>query len=137
MLDIGPLQGLGAAIKADTLSILPFPAGLFLGMWIHQDLLFSPGLAKTTATYWMLMQISMIIEFFTAWPRQRPARAHRLEGTDATPSVRPRAQRKMPVWPSEYRPGCGKTHSPCGPAPTGIRAIRRPSAVEMAYTSAS
>jgi hypothetical protein len=37
-------------------------------MWIYQDLIFSPGLPKTTATYWMLMQISMIIGFFTAWP---------------------------------------------------------------------
>ncbi len=26
--------------------------------------------------------------------------------------------RKTPVWPSEYRPGWGYTHSPCGPAPT-------------------
>jgi hypothetical protein len=41
-------------------------------------------------------------------------------------------QRKLPVWPREYRPGCGKTHSPWGPAPTGIFAIRRPLAVDMA-----
>ncbi|MBR7830907.1 DUF4396 domain-containing protein [Actinospica sp. MGRD01-02] len=68
MRDISVLKGIAAAIKADTLSILAFQVGLFLGMWIYQDLIFSPGLAKTTATYWMLMQISMIIGFFTAWP---------------------------------------------------------------------
>lgn len=61
-------QALAAAIKADTLSILAFQIGLFLGMWVYQDLIFSPGLAKTTAAYWMLMQVSMIIGFFTAWP---------------------------------------------------------------------
>ncbi|HEX5821961.1 MAG TPA: hypothetical protein VFY30_09360, partial [Solirubrobacterales bacterium] len=27
---------------------------------------------------------------------------------------------KMPVCPSEYRPGCGYTQRPCGPLPTGI-----------------
>jgi hypothetical protein len=37
-------------------------------MWIYQDLVFSPGPAKTTATYSMLMHISMVLGFFTAWP---------------------------------------------------------------------
>jgi len=31
-----------------------------------------------------------------------------------------RFQRRMPVWPIEYRPGCGHTAIPCGPAPTRI-----------------
>ena len=42
------------------------------------------------------------------------------------------AQRRIPVCPSEYRPGCGQTQTPCGPAPTGIRARSLPSTVEMA-----
>src|SRR5262249_9389092 len=46
------------------------------------------------------------------------------------------SQRRMPVWPSEYRPGCGQTQTPWGPAPTLIRASKRPSLVEIAYTSA-
>ena len=29
-------------------------------------------------------------------------------------------QRRMPVCPTEYRPGCGQTQSPCGWIPTGI-----------------
>src|SRR5438105_3023913 len=30
-------------------------------------------------------------------------------------------QRMLPVWPCEYRPGCGHTVSPCGSMPTGMR----------------
>jgi hypothetical protein len=29
-------------------------------------------------------------------------------------------QRRMPVCPIEYRPGCGQTAMPCGPLPTRI-----------------
>lgn len=68
MRDIGRLRGVWAAIKADTLSILAFQLGLFLGMWIYQDVLFPPGLPKTTAAYWMMMQLAMILGFFTALP---------------------------------------------------------------------
>jgi hypothetical protein len=66
--DIGGFKGVWAAVKADTLSILSFQIGLFLGMWIYQQVIFAPGLPKTTATYWMMMQLSMILGFFTAWP---------------------------------------------------------------------
>ena len=45
-------------------------------------------------------------------------------------------QRVIPVCPSEYRPGCGQTHRPWGPSPTGIVARRRPVCVSMAYTTA-
>lgn len=68
MRDIGRAKGIWAAIKADTLSILAFQVGLFLGMWIYQEVIFPPGLSKTTAAYWMLMQVSMVLGFFTAWP---------------------------------------------------------------------
>jgi hypothetical protein len=37
-------------------------------MAIYQELIFPPGLPKTTATYWMMMQLAMILGFFTAWP---------------------------------------------------------------------
>ncbi|MDG9722771.1 MULTISPECIES: DUF4396 domain-containing protein [unclassified Streptomyces] len=68
MRGIGRLKGIWAAVKADTLSIIAFQVGLFLGMWLYQEVLFSPGLPKTTAAYWMMMQLSMILGFFTAWP---------------------------------------------------------------------
>src|SRR5947208_16572497 len=45
-------------------------------------------------------------------------------------------QRMLPVCPSECRPGCGQTESPCGLEPTGIRASSRPLRVSSAYTSA-
>ena len=45
-------------------------------------------------------------------------------------------QRRMPVCPSEYRPGSGQTDRPCGPWPTLIRASSRPVRVDIAYTSA-
>ncbi|WHM29940.1 DUF4396 domain-containing protein [Streptomyces sp. BPPL-273] len=66
--NIGRLKGVWAAVKADTLSIVAFQIGLFLGMWLYQEVIFSPGLPKTSAAYWMLMQLSMVLGFFTAWP---------------------------------------------------------------------
>ncbi|MGX4694030.1 DUF4396 domain-containing protein [Streptomyces sp. JNUCC 63] len=66
MRDVARMRGIRLAIKADTLSILAFQAGLFLGMWIYQGVVFSPGLPRTTAAYWMLMQVSMVLGFFTA-----------------------------------------------------------------------
>ncbi len=68
MRDIGKLEGVWAAMKVDTLSIVAFQVGLFAGMAVYQKLIFSPGLAKATATYWMLMQVSMVLGFFTALP---------------------------------------------------------------------
>lgn len=68
MRNLGKVSGIWAAIKADTLSIVAFQAGLFAGMAIYQELIFSPGLPKTTATYWMMMQLAMVLGFFTAWP---------------------------------------------------------------------
>lgn len=64
----GPGQGLWAAIKADTFTILAFQVGLFSGTRRYQEAPFAPRLAKTTASYWLLMQLAMIVDFFTAWP---------------------------------------------------------------------
>lgn len=68
MRDIGRFRGAWAAIKVDTLSIVAFQTGLFAGMAVYQLLLWDPPLSKTTATYWLMMQLSMILGFFTAWP---------------------------------------------------------------------
>lgn len=65
------LQGIKEAIKADTLSILTFQVGLFAGMFIYQMLIFPDPLPKTTASYWFLMQLSMILGFATAYPVNR------------------------------------------------------------------
>ncbi|MFE9172065.1 DUF4396 domain-containing protein [Streptomyces kebangsaanensis] len=66
--DVGRMRGIRLAIKADTLLTLAFQAGLLLGIWIYQGVVFSPGLPRTTAAYWTLMQVSMALGFFTAWP---------------------------------------------------------------------
>lgn len=59
---------------------MSFQIGLFAGMWVYQEALFAPGLAKTTAAYWLLMQLAMIIGCFTAWPvNSRLVRAGRKE----------------------------------------------------------
>jgi hypothetical protein len=68
MREMGRVKGIWAAIKADTLSILAFQAGLFGGMAIYQKLIWDPPLPKDSATYWMMMQLAMILGFFTAWP---------------------------------------------------------------------
>ena len=68
MRDLGRLRGVWAAIKADTLSILAFQVGLFAGMAFYQKVIWSPPLSHATATYWMTMQLAMILGFFTAWP---------------------------------------------------------------------
>ncbi len=80
MRDIGVAQGLRAAVKADTFSIASFQTGLFAGTWVYQEALFAPGLAKTTDSYRLLMQLAMIVGFFTAWPvNGRLVRAGRKE----------------------------------------------------------
>jgi len=68
-------------------------------------------------------------------PPATPEQAVPMErGCDQDRRVEPlsRCHRRMPVWPSEYRPGCGHTQSPCGPFPTGMRAIKLPVVVSMA-----
>lgn len=41
-------------------------------------------------------------------------------------------QRRIPVCPNEYRPGCGQTARPWGPAPTRMRARSEPEEVSIA-----
>ena len=66
--DVGRLQGIWAAIKADTLSIVSFQAGLFGYMALYHLVFFKPPLSVASPTYWFMMQIGMIVGFFTAWP---------------------------------------------------------------------
>jgi len=66
--DIGPLQGIWAAIKADTLSIVAFQIGLFGFMALYHLVLWQPPLSTASSGYWFMMQIGMAIGFLTAWP---------------------------------------------------------------------
>jgi hypothetical protein len=72
---IAPMRGLNlrdgiiAALKADTVSLVAFEVGLFGWMAIIQLVLFTqPHLAPDHAAYWLLMQVGMILGFATAYP---------------------------------------------------------------------
>lgn len=60
---MGQLRGIWAAVKADTFSIVTFQLGLFVGMYLYQQVIFAPGLPKTCA--------GVPLEWR---PRTRPAR---------------------------------------------------------------
>lgn len=62
------MKGIWLAIRADTFSILAFQSGLFAGMAIYNLAIWNPPLPHDTATYWMMMQLSMVLGFFTAMP---------------------------------------------------------------------
>ena len=66
--DIGKLSGLWLAIRADTLSILSFQVGLFAWMIISAKLLWQPPLHLNTPAHWWMMQVGMILGFFTSYP---------------------------------------------------------------------
>ena len=73
---IAPMRGLGlkdglvAAAKADSLSLTAFEIGLFGWMAIMAFVLFPAPhhLMPSSAAYWLLMQVGMIIGYFTSWP---------------------------------------------------------------------
>lgn len=62
-------DGITAALKADALSLIAFEVGLFGWMALMQ-LVFFPvhHISPDTAAYWFLMQVGMILGFFTAYP---------------------------------------------------------------------
>jgi len=72
MRKLSPRQGLIAAVKSDTLSILTFEVGLFAWMALTFFVFFpQPHLRPTEAGYWFMMQIGMILGFFTSYPANR------------------------------------------------------------------
>jgi hypothetical protein len=70
---IAPMRGLGlrdglwAAVKADTLSLIAYEVGMFAWMAVVQKLLF-PGLEPTSWTFWFMMQIAMMLGLATTFP---------------------------------------------------------------------
>jgi hypothetical protein len=73
---IAPMRGLGlkdgliAAAKADFMSLTAFEVGLFGWMAVMAFVLFPAPhhLMPSSAAYWLLMQVGMIIGYFTSWP---------------------------------------------------------------------
>ena len=69
MRNLPPIKGVGAAIRADTLSIVTFQIGLFGWMALTYYVIFpDPHLRVDEAVFWFMMQIGMIIGFFTSYP---------------------------------------------------------------------
>jgi hypothetical protein len=67
MRGLGLRDGLAAAIKADTLSLVAYEIGMFAWMIItHRVLL--PGLEPTSWVFWLMMQIAMLLGLATTWP---------------------------------------------------------------------
>lgn len=65
-------KGIVAAIKADTISIVAFQIGMSIWAVLTYFVFFPvPHLHPTEAVFWFMMQIGMIIGFFTAYPANR------------------------------------------------------------------
>lgn len=72
MRNLSPVEGLIAAVKADTLSILTFEIGLFGWMALTYFILFpGPHLVPSSPVYWLMMQIGMVIGYLTYYPMNR------------------------------------------------------------------
>jgi hypothetical protein len=69
--DLGARRGLWLAVRADTLSILAFQVGLFAWMIFSATVLWQPAPAIDTPTHWWMMQVGMVLGFFTAYPVNR------------------------------------------------------------------
>lgn len=74
-LTIVPMRGLSfgkgviEAIRADTLSIVAFQMGLFAWMALTYYVIFpKPHLHPTEAVFWFMMQVGMILGYFTSYP---------------------------------------------------------------------
>ena len=69
MRGLSPGKGIVTAMRADTLSIIAFQVGLFGWMALVYYVLFTePHLRPGEAVFWFMMQIGMIIGYFTSYP---------------------------------------------------------------------
>jgi hypothetical protein len=70
MLGLGVKDGLRAAAKADIISLTCFEIGLFAWMALMTFVFFPApnNLMPDSIAFWFLMQIGMIIGYFTSWP---------------------------------------------------------------------
>ena len=64
-----PGKGILSAIRADTLSIVAFQMGLFGWMALTYYIIFpGPHLHANQAVFWFMMQVGMILGYFTSYP---------------------------------------------------------------------
>jgi hypothetical protein len=69
MRDLGVKEGLVAAVKADTASLLAWQVGMYGGMAIALFAVYSPeALPKSGPVFWFMMQLAMFLGFLTSYP---------------------------------------------------------------------
>lgn len=61
-------EGIKAALKADTISLIAFEVGMFTWMAVSSLVLFRGGLEPTQPAYWFMMQVALFVGFLTAYP---------------------------------------------------------------------
>jgi hypothetical protein len=66
MRGLGLRDGLIAAVKIDTLSLVAYEVGMFAVMAARMLVL--PGLEPTSLAYWLTMQAAMFAGFATTYP---------------------------------------------------------------------
>ncbi len=72
MRDLSTMQGIWAAIKADTLSITAFQLGMYGWMALVYFVFFPlKHLRANQPQYWLMMQIAMFLGFLTSYPMNR------------------------------------------------------------------
>jgi hypothetical protein len=80
MRQLGLRDGVIAALKSDTLSVLTFEIGLFGWMALTFFVFFNdPHLRPDHAAYWFLMQVGMILGFLTSYPANNWLIRHRVK----------------------------------------------------------
>ncbi|HKO27925.1 MAG TPA: DUF4396 domain-containing protein [Solirubrobacteraceae bacterium] len=73
-------DGLIAALKSDTISVITFEIGLFGWMALMFFVFFThPHLRPDHAAYWFLMQVGMVLGFLTSYPANRWLIRHRIK----------------------------------------------------------
>ncbi len=68
MRNLSVRDGIVAALKADTASLVAWQVGMYGWMAIATFLIFGHELAKTDPVFWFMMQIAMVLGFLVAWP---------------------------------------------------------------------
>lgn len=68
MRHLPPGKAFVAALKADTLSLTAWQIGMYGWMALATFVLFGHELRKTNPVFWFMMQIAMVIGFFTSYP---------------------------------------------------------------------
>lgn len=68
MKHLSPIQGLLAALKADSLSLSAWQVGMYGWMAIATFGIFGRELDKTDPVFWFMMQLAMLVGFMTSYP---------------------------------------------------------------------